>query len=152
MTERSLKSLLYQKCLEYALQRIENSAQAMENARSSANEDSKSSAGDKHETARAMAQLEQEKNASSLKEAQELKNTLVRIDQFSNTEIAIPGSLVITDKGNFYLSIGAGKLIIEDKVFFAVSSVSPIGKVILGKRIGEKFRMNNLDYSIEAML
>lgn len=152
MTDISLKSLLHKKCLEYAYQRIENIAEAIANAQSSLNDDQKSSAGDKHETSRAMAQLEQEKNASALHEANELKNTLLRIDEFSANEIAGTGSLVITDKGNFYISIAAGKLNIEDKIFFAVSPASPIGKAILGKRIGERFRMNNMDYAIEAML
>jgi hypothetical protein len=35
---------------------------------------------------------------------------------------------------NYFLSISAGQLTVKGKVYFAISIVSPIGKLLLGKK------------------
>ena len=56
-----LKQNIYSQCLLILNQKIEELNSALATATESANNETKSSAGDKHETARAMMQLEQEK-------------------------------------------------------------------------------------------
>ena len=68
----------------------------------SSNSESKSSAGDKHETSKAMMQLEIEKLGTQLKEA-ELK--LLEFDKINfnmNFQCIEQGSLVETNRGYFY--------------------------------------------------
>jgi sortase (surface protein transpeptidase) len=57
----ALKTRLHSLCVSYVGQRIETAQRAIAIAQASANEETKSSAGDKYETGRAMAQLEIEK-------------------------------------------------------------------------------------------
>ena len=104
--------------------------------------ETKSSAGDKHETGRAMLQLEIEKASQQLKGINEMKITLAKIDVFKQHKIAHLGSIIETNHGNYFLSISAGKLTIYDKNYFAVSTFSPIGKRLLGKKTGEQFTFN----------
>jgi len=74
----------------------------------------KSSAGDKHETGRAMAQLEQEKLSSQLGQLTLLKEALAKIEPDEKHESIQFGSLIKTGNGYFFLSIGLGKISLDD--------------------------------------
>ena len=76
--------------------------------------DHKSSAGDKHETGRAMTQLEQEKLAGQLSQLEQQKETLSKIAISSPKKIQF-GSLVSTSNGTFFMSIGLGKIEVNNK-------------------------------------
>src|SRR3989344_3123698 len=110
MTKNNLKLQLYSLCLVQIEQRISNAQLAIDNAKESSNDDTKSSAGDKHETGRAMAQLEQEKSAHQLNEALDLKASIEKINLAIKSISAQVGSIVHTDKGNFFISVPVGKL------------------------------------------
>ena len=150
--KKNLKTELYSLCLKHIEQRISNAQEAIDVAKESANDDSKSSAGDKHETGRAMAQLEQEKSGQQLKEAEELKNVLEKIDMSRNSDSIQLGSLVLTDKGNFFVSIPVGKLIIEKEPYHAISIGSPIGTKIKNLKKNDTFDMNSIVYKILEVL
>ena len=62
----TIKQTLYNFCVTYINQRMATAQQAIHTAQASANEETKSSAGDKYETGRAMMQLEIEKIVRSL--------------------------------------------------------------------------------------
>lgn len=118
---------------------------------SAANE-TKSTAGDKHETALAMLQIEQ---AHVGKKMEELKLQLLEISQIDESKInltAALGSLIKTDKGYFYLSAALGKTIIDGENIFALSIRSPLGILFMGKKVGEHVGFNNMVYTILALL
>ncbi len=143
-----LKKQLHQACLDIVLQRIENAREALEAARDAANGETKSSAGDKYETGRAMMQQEQEKSHMQLMESTRLKNELLTISPEKKCEKAEPGSLVITNLGRFYISGGIGKLKVGQEEFFAISLAAPIGKALSGKRAGEEGSFQNRKFRI----
>lgn len=125
---------------------------ALAAASESANNETKSSAGDKHETARAMMQLEQEKLSHQLKELQEQKSELVKIDLSKPSAQIAKGTLIQSDKGFLFLSIGLGKITIDDKTVFAISSQSPLGIKLLGKKENDVVEMNGIIYSIQKLI
>ncbi len=147
----SLKAKLYDRCLAYVQERIDNAAEAMQAAQESANSETKSSAGDKYETGRAMAQLERDRHAQLLAEAQRMKADLEKLDPATESAVAIPGSLVKTSRGRFYISISAGKILLDGTDYFAVSPASPIGALLLGKRVGDSATFNRIEYRVEAI-
>lgn len=104
--------------------------------------ETKSSAGDKHETGRAMLQLEMEKASLQLESANKMKETLAKINFHSISDISRLGSLVITSLGNYFLAISVGKVEISKKVYYAVSMSSPIGKHLLGTKVGDEIHFN----------
>ena len=104
--------------------------------------ETKSSAGDKHETGRAMLQLEMEKTSTQLNALNQLKLTLNKIDISGNSKMARLGSLVVTSSGNYFLSVSAGKMEISKQVYFAVSLSSPIGKLLLGREKDDQLNFN----------
>lgn len=113
--------------------------------------ESKSTAGDKHETGRAMIHLEQEKLHSQLAEAQQLLAELSQIKPEQNLQSIQKGALVNTNRVSFYIAVDLGKVNFEEKDIFVVSSQSPIGKQMLGKRLGESFKMNGTEYAVTSV-
>jgi hypothetical protein len=146
-----LKDQLYELCKKYVEQRIDTARDAIATLQAAANEETKSSAGDKYETGRAMMQLEIEKNATQLNEAQKLSEALHKIDPRKQTEKIQAGSLVITSHGNFFISIGAGELVLDKKSFFAIAPTSPIGIQLTGKSVGMAFVFNKKNYIIHEV-
>ncbi len=148
----NLRQILYQLSMDFVENRIHHAQTAIKNSLESGNDETKSTAGDKHETGRAMAQLEQEKAARQLNESILLLRQLQRIDPERTNPFVSEGSVIITDKGNFYLSIAAGKLKVNDTDFMAISSASPLGKKFIGKSTGEKIEMNLIWYVIKNII
>jgi hypothetical protein len=146
-----LKCKLYDQCLQYAENKLQIISSAMKEARDSANEDSKSSAGDKHETGRSMAQLEQEKLSFQMMEAEKLVQTMNQLERGRSSSIASPGSLVFTDGGNYYISISAGKITVDGETYFAVSLQSPIGLILAGLKTRDTFKFNGRTLSIKKI-
>ncbi len=146
-----LKKKLYNACLSYVQTRINNTQQAIASAQQAAKDDTKSSAGDKYETGREMAQQEENRNIAQMNEANKLRVALNHISTACITTVADVGSIVLTSKGNFYLSISAGTLTVDDKIYFAVSPASPVGLKLKGKQKGDEFLLNGETYKIEAV-
>ena len=101
-----LKKQLYQQCLDDVNERLETINKTILSNQTALHSETKSSAGDKHETGRAMLQLEMEKAGQQLKSVQQMKDILARIDPEKRSELAILGSLVETSLGTyFFLSL-----------------------------------------------
>ena len=107
-----------------------------------ASEDTKSSAGDKHETAVSMAQLEQEKLTHQINQLLVLQQQFQRIQTDTNHTKVQLGSLLLTDKGYFYVSIGLGKVEQGGKSFFALGMDAPLVRLLVGKQVGESVLFN----------
>lgn len=150
MTE--LKEELYNQCLGYVQKRMEAAQLAIDEAQKASNEDTKSSAGDKYETGRAMMQQETDRNRQQLDETNKLKVALNRVNPGHISDIVEPGSIVITDQGNFYIAISAGALRVGRQTYFAVSPASPIGLLLAGKKAGEKIMLNGKPYAITMVI
>lgn len=148
----SIKNKLLSKCFEYVDQRIETSRQAMKNAQDSANTEEKSSAGDKYETGRAMAQIERDKAAQQLEEAMKLKSILNQLNPLTKATKVSQGSLVITDTHRFYLAISMGKIKVEDVDFLILSPNSPIGQALLSLKESDSFTFNKETHLIKKIL
>jgi transcription elongation GreA/GreB family factor len=111
----------------------------------------KSSAGDKHETSRAMTQLEQEKLSSHLNQFQQQKETLSKIDHTDHNQIEF-GSLILTSNGIFFISIGLGKIEVDNVTLFCISSSSPVGQLFSGRKLGDTIQFNGNSFTIEKVL
>ena len=146
-----IKQHLHNLCLAYINQRIATAQEALDMVNGSANEETKSSAGDKYETTREMIQQEIEKHSAAIAEAVKQKQLLQQISTGKRHEKIQTGSLVITDKNNFYIAISAGALLIEEKKYLAVSPSSPIAIQMIDKHTGDTFTFNNTIHIIQEV-
>ena len=138
-----LKKALYNSCFKFIEKREETINRIINSNQSALTSETKSSAGDKHETGRAMLQLEMEKTSQQLDGIHDMRLILSKVMIDDISEIIRLGSVVITNRGNYFLAISAGEINISGSKYFAVSTASPIGKLLLGKRVGNAFVFNH---------
>ncbi|GAB2539378.1 3-oxoacyl-ACP synthase [Spirosoma aerophilum] len=147
-THQQTKAALLALCEAYVQKRITTAKQAMEEAQEAANSESKSSAGDKYETGRAMAQLERDRHAQLLAEATKVERELKQLTIEKAFETVQPGSLAVTNRGLFFISVGAGKLSVDGVDYFAVSAASPIGTALAGRKANDTVTFNKMIYQV----
>jgi len=137
----SLKEKIHNKCIELVDQTVIMHQKAMNDAQDAANKEQRSTAGDKYDTSRAMSQNERDMYASRLADSLQMKKVLNNIDPHKTLEQAESGALVVTDNGNYYLSVSLGKISIDEEECFAISPMTPAGQAMLGKRVGDTFEI-----------
>lgn len=62
------------------------------------------------------------------------------------------GSLVITNKARFFISVSLGEFFFENTRFYAISTESPMYKIMAGKSVGDSFVLNNIHQEILEVL
>jgi transcription elongation GreA/GreB family factor len=130
-------------CQEHLAEKMAIINNALKQTQASSNDDTKSSAGDKHETSRAMAHIENERLAKQLSLLIQQNESLNKINpEIKNTKIAL-GSFVKTKNINLFISTGYGKIRTKEIEIYAISSNSPVATNLLGKTIGEEFKMGS---------
>ncbi len=144
----NIKQELHSLCLASIEQSITEIESAIAERREAMHNETKSSMGDKYETTREMLQQDINMNMERLNKAKQDLATLQRIEPNSSSEIINEGSLVLTNNGNFYLSVSAGKYKVDGLLYYAISITSPIGLQLKSKKSGEEFLLNNRSYKI----
>lgn len=145
---QSTKRALVEACMRYVNQRKENARQAISAVNDAAAVETKSSAGDKFETAREMMQQELNRHGQLLADAERMGQVLDNLDIRPYLGPAKLGSLVETDRGSFFLAIGIGQLRIEGVLYWVISPASPLGQRFIGVDVGEQVTFNDTTYRI----
>lgn len=112
------------------------------------NNETKSSAGDKYETGRAMLHIEREKIGRQLHELEQLQSLLLTINEQQQHQKAQQGSLVLTKNNLYFISVSLGKISTEDFNFYAISNNTPMAQAMLGCSSGENFVFREVSYQI----
>ncbi|QCX02009.1 3-oxoacyl-ACP synthase [Aggregatimonas sangjinii] len=137
-----IKEQLYAFCKRYIENRLSNIQDSIKGIQEALNSETKSSAGDKHETGRAMLQLEREKLGQQLAEAEKMETTLSRIPIARPSAVVTLGSWVKASKADYFLAVSAGECVIGDDHVFCISAATPIGVHVFGKSVGDFFTFN----------
>lgn len=147
----NFKETVYQVYKEVLYEKIAQLLLTLQELSQSAANETKSTAGDKHETALAMLQIEQENKRRQLSELQQQQMLMNKINPTIISTSILNGSLVQTDRGYFFISIALGRILLDGKTIFALSPSSPLGKKLLGQNIGDKVEMNGTLYTILSL-
>lgn len=152
ISSSKLKQYLYALCVLFVENRFSIIQKTINEIQESLTSETKSSAGDKHETGRAMLQLEREKAGNQLAEIQKIKEQLSKIN-ISNTSRYIGlGSIIYTNQSNYFIAVSAGELKVENQLFYAISPNTPIGKLLMGKTVGDVVIFREQKFSITNVL
>ena len=133
------KTALITACEQILVERINELKMAEESAKESAASETKSSAGDKHETARELIHQERELVSRQKMETENLLDELKLIKASVHNDSVTKGSMVKTSIGYFFLGVSLGFVTINDLRIACISIASPIGGVLLGKKKNEQF-------------
>lgn len=142
------KQKIINECEKILRQKLEVLNSALESVNEAANNETKSTVGDKHETAKAMMQLEQEKLSNQITLLNTQLNNLLKIEVTKVHTLVSKGSIVKTNNGNFFIGIGLGKIKVDDNFIFTISVTSPLANVLIEKKVNHYFEFNNIKYSI----
>ncbi len=130
--------------------KLEESKTRIEEARQALFNETKSSAGDKHETGREMARQELEKvelNHSNLNKSWVQLNNLNPIQTHSTAE---PGSLVVADH-IYFISVGLGPIHVEGHEVFCLSPSAPLSVALNGLKSGDQTDFRNQRITVQAI-
>lgn len=148
----TLKHKLHNKCetlLNERLRVIQNQVSDIQNALQS---ETKSSAGDKHETGRAMLQLDREKAGNQLAELQKQIEILHKINpELSGDKVAL-GSIVKTSDSNYFIGVSVGEIKTEHESFYGISAATPIGRLLMSKQVGDVIQFRVQQFTITEIL
>ena len=138
-----IKEKLFFHCKNYLQKRKNLLEQRKNELQLALTSETKSSAGDKHETGRAMIQIEREKLGNQLLALELEVQKLRSLKNHYNTGIVSLGSVVHTNNGNYYIALAAESCDIEIHKYHCISPISPVGKLLLGKKAKEHIKFKS---------
>ncbi len=150
MVMQGSKADLLQHCIAVASSRVQALDDELAYLRDAAGAEGRSTAGDKHETGRAMVHLEQEKLTRQRAEAKALLAELERTVAIGTARIGI-GSLVVTQCGTFLIAAGLGKVEWSGGEVFVLSPKAPVAAALMGHAVGETVSANGTVFRVEEV-
>lgn len=147
----TLKQKVYQYYLQFLNDKMSMLSQVLADLKEAGANETKSTAGDKHETALAMLQIEQANKREQLAQLVTQKNILEKINPELVSSIVTMGSLIKTNRGYLYMSVALGKAEVDGLLFRALSPHSPLGQQLMGLKVGDTAIINNTIYIIMAL-
>lgn len=150
----NLKSEVFTHCKAKIVQQLTGVEDTLAGLKEALHSESKSTAGDKHETGRAMIQLQMEQTGTKVVAYRDQLLMLDRIEKssLSTADKVAVGSLVYTDKAIFFIAVSLGILTVSSQKIAVVSAVTPAAQALLGKSVGDVVQVNTTSYSIKAIL
>jgi Transcription elongation factor, GreA/GreB, C-term len=152
MQQTEYKKELKEKCISFITERMDNLRVAMEQAQTSANEETKSSAGDKYETSRAMGHLAKDMYARQLAETGKELASLLSIDCSVKKSSVQPGCIVRSGDMSYFILAGIGKITYDGEIIYVISPNAPVAKLLIGKKTGETVTINKRELQIIEIL
>jgi hypothetical protein len=142
------KQQIHQACAHLLQERISTALDALQDLDDTESNETKSSAGDKFETAREMIQQERMRHQNLLIEARKMEKSLMQLDPFIQHETGALGSLIETQTHTFYLGIGLGAVQVNEKMIMALSIQSPMGTLLVGTKVGDIVQHQQNRYTV----
>ncbi len=146
-----MKQNIHSHFLQLASGKVQFLQKCLEDLKESATNETKSTAGDKYETALAMLQIEQANIGKQLEEALAQLRFFEKLNPQIITIRITNGSLVKTNRGYFYVSVALGKAMIDGVEIIALSMLSPLGNKFKGLKPGDQFDLNGNLFLIESV-
>ncbi|MEO6733080.1 MAG: hypothetical protein ABIN01_17785 [Ferruginibacter sp.] len=144
----AFKKRLLDICKGVIEQRIASGVAAIANAQAAANEEEKSSAGDKYETSRAMSHLEKDMHARQLTANNAELAALFNINCARLYHAIAKGSFVDCGDCCFFIAAGLGKISFEGRNIYVVAPAAPVAKLLFQKKQNEVILFNERELSI----
>ena len=146
-----LKQKIYNHYLQLIHDKVAMLQKTLNDLKESGANETKSTAGDKHETALAMLQIEQANTRTQLQEVLNQQAALEKINPNIHADIILNGSLIKTNRGYLFMSVALGRAVVDEVAVIALSPQSPLGQKLMGLRAGETAEINNTGYQIESI-
>lgn len=146
------KHALSQAIAAHLIAQVNASLEHLASLQQSLGAESKSTAGDKHETGRAMVQREMEQAEAARQRAKLLLDQFQQSAATSDQQVAGSGALVELNTGWFWLGVPFGKVETPAGTAFGISMASPLGQALAGKRPGDPITLNGKSFELKRLV
>ena len=147
----TLKEQILLECKNLLLSKIQIETNQLNDLLESTRNETKSSAGDKYETGRAMLQIEQDNTRARLRALAVQQAALNQLSSGTGNICVMAGSLVKTNRGHFFISVALGKLMVDGQQVVTISANSPLGQKLTGMKLLEEVVVNGITYRVESI-
>jgi hypothetical protein len=138
----AFKTRLKRRALDGIGERITVARESIDQSQQAANQEEKSSAGDKYETGRAMGHLQKDMYSRQLAESIKELAALHAV----NTDMLYPtagaGAFIRGDGIAFFIAAGLGRQQAEGQTIFFLSPQAPLAKTLQNKKPGDTLTFN----------
>lgn len=134
----AIKQKLMAECVRLQKNVVNNAKEAMQDAQMSANEHD-GAMEEKFDSYREELQNKRDMFARQLDQGLDDLAFLNQVNSHKEFETAVLGAVVITEMQNLFISISLGKIEVNGKQYFAVSTMAPIFKAMAGLKKGDTF-------------
>ncbi|WP_430613361.1 hypothetical protein [Flavobacterium sp. JP2137] len=147
----NIKEKLLQTHLEIISDKIDAFQEMISQMALDAQNDAKSSAGDKHETGLSMMHLEQEKLSAKVAESIDIRAFLSKIDGSKSSDTIGLGSFVRINSIYLFISAALPKLVIDEMSILCISTDAPLAQALMGKKLNDVIVFNGSDFTINHL-
>lgn len=144
----AFKSRLRRLALDGIGERITAAREAIDQSQQAANQEEKSSAGDKYETGRAMGHLQKDMYSRQLAESIKELAALHAVNTENLYPTAGPGAFVRGEGIAFFIAAGWGRQRVEGQTVFFLSPQAPLAKTLQNKKAGDTIIFNGSPVTI----
>ncbi len=146
----ALKQKLYEACLKMQRNSVQRVKDVMKEAQESALADDENSE-ELFDSYREQMQHTRDMYASQLQVAQNDLEVLERVPGNDLTTVIESGAVVRTENQNFFVAISLGKVDLDGKTYFPISTSSPIFQAMVGLKQGASFQFRDKKYTIKEV-
>ena len=132
--------------------RISKSEEIINSIEESIHSETKSTAGDKHDTSRELLHQERNKAAQNLKNQLMKRKTLIQLNNYAYSPNAGFGSLLQTNQGWVFIGLSIGNIEFREEEVLCISPISPFAKALEGAAQGECVEFNDTLFVIETII
>ncbi len=149
---RAFRHQLKSYCIGVLQNRLNTAMELIARAQEGANNESKSSAGDKYETGRAMGQLEKQMYQQQAAAIQEELSVAGATDVSGPAPIGRAGSLVVLPGVYIFVCVGIGRVIIDGMTVFIVSPNAPIARALQHQSVGDTITLGAEKLRVQSFM
>lgn len=154
MNKEEKRARVIQACIDHQTHIAQTAKQEMDSAQMQSNEYGANV--DRYDSFRTKMMRSRDMYARQYSNASTSIRYLQDMLKMSPLEHGAHGAVVVTDKQNFFMSIGAGKFMVPfnpkenaaQETFFAISAQVPIYKLLLDKKEGDTIMFNGIHQKI----
>ncbi|HQV01259.1 MAG: hypothetical protein JNK61_08335 [Bacteroidia bacterium] len=144
----NLKHAIKNVCVEIVLQQIFILKQTINDLQLAANNESKSTAGDKHDTSKAILQQQVAMHHQQLIVAQNQSKQAEALPVAIN-DLPTLGSLIYANEQCFYIGMGIGKKTINNTEIILLAPTAPLAQFFIGLKNKTEGVFNSKTYTIK---
>ena len=68
-------------------------------------------------------------------------------NKVTSNQVAL-GTVVITNEANYYIAVSAKSYVKMEETYYCISPQSPIGALLLGKKVGDVINFNKSSFTL----